>query len=36
LKGGKGFGSVGNITMRRATGAARATEAQREWHIYTG
>ena len=36
LKGGKGFGSVGNITMRRATGAARASEAQREWHIYTG
>ena len=36
LKGGKGFGSVGNITMRRATGVANATEAQKAWHIYTG
>jgi hypothetical protein len=35
LKGGKGFGSVGSITMRRATTAA-AGPRQRDWHIYTG
>ena len=35
LKGGKGFGSVGSVTMRRAT-TAKAEPAQREWHIYTG
>ena len=35
LKGGKGFGSVGSITMRRAT-TAGAGATQREWHIYTG
>ena len=35
LKGGKGFGSVGSITMRRAT-TAKASPAQRDWHIYTG
>ena len=35
LKGGKGFGSVGSITMRRAT-TAEADAAQRSWHIYTG
>jgi hypothetical protein len=36
LKGGKGFGSVGSVTMRRASGAPNATERQRDWHIYTG
>ena len=36
LKGGKGFGSVGSITMRRAGSATQAADAQREWHIYTG
>ena len=35
LKGGMGFGSVGSITMRRATSAA-AEARQRQWHIYTG
>jgi hypothetical protein len=36
LKGGKGFGSAGSISLRRAAGAPGATRAQREWHIYTG
>jgi hypothetical protein len=35
LKGGKGFGSVGSITMRRAT-SATATARERDWRIYTG
>ena len=35
LKGGKGFGSVGSVTMRRAT-TAKAAAWQRQWHIYTG
>lgn len=36
LKGGKGFGSAGSISLRRAAGAPGATGPQREWHIYTG
>jgi hypothetical protein len=36
LKGGKGFGSTGSISVRRAAGAPGATRAQRNWHIYTG
>jgi hypothetical protein len=36
LKGGKGFGSAGSISLRRAAGAPGATAAQKEWHIYTG
>ncbi|HEX8583973.1 MAG TPA: hypothetical protein VF680_06140 [Allosphingosinicella sp.] len=36
MKGGKGFGSAGSITLRRANGAPRATAAQKGWHIYTG
>jgi hypothetical protein len=32
MKGGKGFGSVGSVTMRRATTAP----GPRGWHIYTG
>jgi hypothetical protein len=36
LKGGKGFGSAGSISLRRAAGAQGATAAQKEWHIYTG
>ncbi|HEY0148283.1 MAG TPA: hypothetical protein VGB70_04700 [Allosphingosinicella sp.] len=36
LKGGKGFGSAGSVTLRRASGAPGATAAQKEWHIYTG
>jgi hypothetical protein len=36
LKGGKGFGSTGSVSLRRAAGAPEATPAQKEWHIYTG
>lgn len=36
LKGGKGFGSAGSVSLRRAAGAPGATRAQKEWHIYTG
>ncbi|HEX9955097.1 MAG TPA: hypothetical protein VGB48_07780 [Allosphingosinicella sp.] len=36
MKGGKGFGSAGSVTLRRASGAAGATSAQKDWHIYTG
>ncbi|HEY7810478.1 MAG TPA: hypothetical protein VIA98_08870 [Allosphingosinicella sp.] len=36
MKGGKGFGSTGSVTLRRASGAAGATSAQKNWHIYTG
>jgi hypothetical protein len=36
VKGGKGFGSAGSISLRRAAGAPGATRAQKEWHIYTG
>lgn len=36
LKNGKGFGSAGSISLRRAAGAPGATAAQSEWHIYTG
>ena len=36
MKGGKGFGSAGSITLRRSNGAAGATAAQKGWHIYTG
>ena len=36
LKGGKGFGSAGSISLRRASGATEATAAQKNWHIYTG
>jgi hypothetical protein len=36
LKGGKGFGSTGSVSLRRAEGAPGATRAQKDWHIYTG
>ena len=36
LKDGKGFGSAGSISLRRAAGAPGATPAQKKWHIYTG
>jgi hypothetical protein len=36
LKGGKGFGSAGSISLRRASGAPEASASQRNWHIYTG
>jgi hypothetical protein len=36
LATGKGFGSTGSVSLRRASGAPGATAAQREWHIYTG
>ncbi|QAY77729.1 hypothetical protein [Sphingosinicella sp. BN140058] len=36
MKGGKGFGSVGNVTMRKAVKVPDATPRQRRWHIYTG
>jgi hypothetical protein len=36
LKGGEAFGSGGTVSMRRAAGVAGATDADREWHIYTG
>ena len=36
LRNGKGFGSTGSVSLRRATGAPGATEAQKQWHIYTG
>jgi hypothetical protein len=36
LKTGKGFGSAGSISLRRAAGAPGASAAQKEWHIYTG
>ena len=36
MKGGKGFGSTGSVTLRRASGVAGATSAQKGWHIYTG
>jgi hypothetical protein len=36
LTTGKGFGSAGSISLRRAAGAPGATAAQRQWHIYTG
>ena len=36
MKGGKGFGSVGNVTMRKAVNKAGATARERAWHIYTG
>lgn len=36
LRGGGSFGSGGTVSMRRAAGAAGATAAEREWHIYTG
>ena len=36
MKGGKGFGSAGSVTLRRASGASGATSAQKDWHIYTG
>jgi len=37
LKGGKGFGSVGSVTMRRrAPGTAGGDRRDREWHIHTG
>jgi hypothetical protein len=36
LKGGKGFGSVGSITMRRATAATAGGDRARGWQIYTG
>jgi predicted small lipoprotein YifL len=36
LKGGKGFGSAGSISLRRAAGAPAATALQKQWHIYTG
>jgi hypothetical protein len=36
LKGGKGFGSTGSVSLRRASGAPGASAAQKEWHIYTG
>jgi hypothetical protein len=35
MKGGKGFGSTGSVTMRRAAGAA-GSSPKRGWHIYTG
>jgi hypothetical protein len=36
LKNGKGFGSTGSVSLRRAAGAPEATRAQRDWHIFTG
>ncbi|PSJ37575.1 hypothetical protein [Allosphingosinicella deserti] len=36
MKGGKGFGSVGNVTMRKAVDIPGATARDRAWHIYTG
>ena len=36
LKSGKGFGSVGSVTMRRAVAVAHASRRERRWHIYTG
>ena len=36
MKGGKGFGSVGNVTMRKAVDMPGATARERAWHIYTG
>jgi hypothetical protein len=36
LKGGKGFGSVGSVSMRKAVDVPGATARQRAWHIYTG
>ncbi len=36
LKTGKGFGSTGSISLRRAAGAPGATKAHADWHIYTG
>ena len=36
MKGGKGFGSAGSITLRRSNGAPGATAVQKGWHIYTG
>jgi hypothetical protein len=36
LHSGKGFGSTGSISLRRAAAAPGATAAQRGWHIFTG
>jgi hypothetical protein len=34
FRGGKGFGTSGSVTLRRAADGRTATPAERRWHIY--